>query len=123
MPAPSGQASPRTRRLPHPRDHQHRASGHQLQGKPHDDSRHREVRLQRPHGNNCRRLQPDLRGLLCTHSLNNYQRRVDMPQSRGSNARLMFFIDSPVLASRDGPVWKVTDGWPSLIIQTLAHEF
>ena len=55
--------------------------------------------------------------------LNNFQRQVDMPQSRGSNERLMFFLDSPVLASRDGPVWDVTDGWPSLIIQTLAHEF
>ena len=55
--------------------------------------------------------------------LNNYQRQFDVPQSRGSNERLTFYIDSPVLASRDGPVWTVTDGWPSLIIQTLAHEF
>ena len=35
----------------------------------------------------------------------------------------MFFMDSPLLAFREGPTWEVTDYWPMRIIGTLTHEF
>ena len=62
-------------------------------------------------------------------SLNNFLRDPDHPVadiallSPLSNERLIFFMDSPYLASRTGPTWKVTDPRPSVIIGTLAHEF
>ena len=62
-------------------------------------------------------------------SLNNFLRDPDHPVpvlarlSPLSNERLIFFMDSPYLASRTGPTWEVTDGRPSVIIGTLAHEF
>ena len=40
-----------------------------------------------------------------------------------SNERLMFYLDAPFLADRDGPTWEVTDPRPSVIMGTLAHEF
>ena len=61
--------------------------------------------------------------------LNNFLRDPDHPVadiarlSPLSNERLIFFMDSPYLASRTGPTWKVTDPRPSVIIGTLAHEF
>ena len=61
--------------------------------------------------------------------LNNFLRDPDHPRpvlarlSPLSNERLIFFMDSPYLASRTGATWEVTDGRPSVIIGTLAHEF
>ena len=40
-----------------------------------------------------------------------------------SNERLMFYLDAPYLAHRDGPTWEVTDPKPSIMIGVLAHEF
>ena len=58
------------------------------------------------------------------HGLNNYLRDDPYhPDLRASNERLMFFMDSPLLAFREGPTWEVTDYWPMRIIGTLAHEF
>ncbi len=42
---------------------------------------------------------------------------------RFSNERLLFVLDSALLAARTGETWEVTDGWPSTVIGTLAHEF
>ena len=43
--------------------------------------------------------------------------------SQASSERLMFAMDSPLLAARTGPTWEVTDRAPSAITGTLAHEF
>ena len=40
-----------------------------------------------------------------------------------SNERLMFYMDAPLLAQREGASWDATDYWPSLMISALAHEF
>ena len=40
-----------------------------------------------------------------------------------SAERLIFFMDSVLLASPEGPTWEVTDRWPSGVTGTLAHEF
>ena len=47
----------------------------------------------------------------------------------GSNERLMFYMDSVMLAnpSNDGTdsdtTWSITDYWPDYLVSTLAHEF
>ena len=55
--------------------------------------------------------------------INNYLRQPDRRLLRASNERLMFVIDAPVFATRNGPTWEVTDPLPSTVIGTLAHEF
>jgi hypothetical protein len=41
-----------------------------------------------------------------------------------SNERIMFYIDAVMYANFDPtPPWDITDGWPSEMISTLAHEF
>ena len=40
-----------------------------------------------------------------------------------SNERLMFYMDAPLLAQREGASWDATDYWPSFMISALAHEF
>ena len=57
------------------------------------------------------------------HGLNNYLRADDPAFLRASNERLMFFMDAPLMAHRDGPTWDVTDPWPDSMISVLAHEF
>ena len=57
------------------------------------------------------------------HGVNNYLRADDPILRRASNERLMFFMDAPLMAHREGPTWEVTDRYPSGMISTLAHEF
>ncbi len=40
-----------------------------------------------------------------------------------SNERLMFYMDSVLLATPEGSSWEITDTWPADNISTLAHEF
>ena len=40
-----------------------------------------------------------------------------------SNERLMFYLDSVLLAQPEGSSWETTDSWPRFMISTLAHEF
>ena len=43
---------------------------------------------------------------------------------RASNERLMFYLDSVLLAhSGERPTWDITARWPSTVMGTLAHEF
>ncbi len=41
----------------------------------------------------------------------------------GSNERLMFYIDLPYFAKKDGTTWEITDPSPADMVATLAHEF
>ena len=45
------------------------------------------------------------------------------PITRTSAERLIFFIDSALLSTPEGPTWELTDPAPSEIVDTLAHEF
>ena len=63
---------------------------------------------------------PDIAGYF--HALNNYLPADDPTWLRASNERLMFFMDAPLMAHREGPTWEVTDYYPSGMISTLAHE-
>ena len=62
-------------------------------------------------------------------ALNNFLRDPDHPVadiallSPLSNERLIFFMDSALLAARTGPTWEVTDRGPTRMIGVLAHEF
>ena len=40
-----------------------------------------------------------------------------------SNARLMFYMDSVLTATKEGDNWDATDYWPAEMVATLAHEF
>ena len=40
-----------------------------------------------------------------------------------TNEKLMFYLDSVLLAEPDGAAWDLTDHWPSVLTGTLAHEF
>ena len=42
--------------------------------------------------------------------------------TKSSNARLILYLDAPLLAQFDGPSWDVTDYWPRQMISTLVHE-
>ena len=44
-------------------------------------------------------------------------------QSPPSAERLIFSMDSALMALAAGPSWEVTDRWPSIVIATLAHEY
>ena len=55
--------------------------------------------------------------------LHNLVRQDDHPLLRFSNERLLFVLDSALLAARTGPTWEITGRWPSIVIGTLAHEF
>ena len=61
--------------------------------------------------------------------LNNFLRDPDHPVadiallSPLSNERLIFFMDSALLAARTGPTWEATDRGPTRMIGVLAHEF
>ena len=55
--------------------------------------------------------------------VHNHVRQADDLLLQFSNERLMFGLDSALLAARTGPTWEVTDSWPSKVIGTLAHEF
>ena len=57
------------------------------------------------------------------HGLHNYLRADDPAWLQASNERLMFFMDAPLMAQRDGPTWEITDYYPGSLISTLAHEF
>lgn len=46
-----------------------------------------------------------------------------IPSFSYSNGRVMFTIDSVMLAEADGGAWEITDSWPSTVVSTLAHEF
>ena len=50
-------------------------------------------------------------------------RQEDHALYRFSNERLLFVLDSALLAARTGETWEVSDRWPSIVIGTLAHEF
>jgi len=41
----------------------------------------------------------------------------------GSNERVMFYIDSVLLATPGAGAWNIADFWPQQMISTLAHEF
>jgi hypothetical protein len=43
--------------------------------------------------------------------------------TENSNEKLMFYIDSVLLATPSGDSWEITDTYPSVLISTLAHEF
>jgi len=45
-----------------------------------------------------------------------------IPSFSYSNERVMFTIDSVMLAEADGS-WDISDPWPSTVVSTLAHEF
>ena len=45
-----------------------------------------------------------------------------IPSFSYSNGRVMFTIDSVMLAEADGS-WDISDPWPSTVVSTLAHEF
>ncbi len=64
---------------------------------------------------------PDVAGYF--HALNNYLPANDPTWLGASNERLMFFMDAPLMAHREGPTWEVTDYYPSGMISTMAHEF
>ena len=55
--------------------------------------------------------------------LHSVVRQDDHPLFRFSNERLLFVLDSALLAARTGPTWEITDRWPSIVVGTLAHEF
>ncbi len=40
-----------------------------------------------------------------------------------SNERLLFYMNSLLMAEKEGGSWEITDYWPALILSTLAHEF
>jgi peptidase M30-like protein/fibronectin type III domain protein len=40
-----------------------------------------------------------------------------------SNERIMFYLDSESLGTREGQIWDTTDFWPTEMVATLAHEF
>ena len=44
-------------------------------------------------------------------------------QSPLSAERLIFSMDSALMALAEGPSWEVADRWPSIVISTLAHEY
>ena len=64
---------------------------------------------------------PDIAGYF--YGLNNYLRADGPDWLQASNERLMFFMDAPLMAHRDGRTWEVSDYYPSGMISTLAHEF
>ena len=47
----------------------------------------------------------------------------ELSVTRISAERLMFSMDSALMALAEGPSWEVTDRWPSIVIATLAHEY
>ena len=53
-------------------------------------------------------------------AMHNFLQSPDFPLSA---ARLMFSMDSALMALAEGPSWEVTDRWPSIVIATLAHEY
>ena len=55
--------------------------------------------------------------------IHNHLHQPDHPQYQFSQERLVFFMDSPIVAFATGPTWEVTDPAPSAILGTLAHEF
>ena len=55
--------------------------------------------------------------------LHNLLRSPEVPFTRISAERLIFFMDSVFMALPEGPTWEVTDRRPSIVISTLAHEY
>ena len=55
--------------------------------------------------------------------LHNLLRNPEVPFTRLSAERLIFFMDSVFMALPEGPTWEVTDRRPSIVISTLAHEY
>ena len=55
--------------------------------------------------------------------LHNLLRNPEVPYTRISAERLIFFMDSVFMALPEGPTWEVTDRRPSIVISTLAHEY
>ena len=55
-------------------------------------------------------------------SYHNRRRDPDQPATLASSERLIFFIDSALLATAEGASWEVTDRWPRQMLGTLAHE-
>ena len=55
--------------------------------------------------------------------LHNLLRSPEVPYTRISAERLIFFMDSVFMALPEGPTWEVTDRGPSIVISTLAHEY
>ena len=55
--------------------------------------------------------------------LHNLLRNPEVPYTRISAERLIFFMDSVYMALPEGPSWEVTDRRPSIVISTLAHEY
>ena len=55
--------------------------------------------------------------------LHNSLRSPEVPYTRISAERLIFFMDSVFMALPEGPSWEVTDRMPSIVISTLAHEY
>ena len=55
--------------------------------------------------------------------VHNLLRSHDVPYTRISAERLIFFMDSVFMALPEGPTWEVTDRRPSIVISTLAHEY
>ena len=51
------------------------------------------------------------------------QGHPEVPRSRVSSERLIFFMDSAYAAVPQGPTWEVSDLGPSIVISSLAHEF
>ena len=55
--------------------------------------------------------------------VHNYRKDPYEPATAASAERLIFFMDSAILAIAEGPTWEITDHSPSIFISVLAHEF
>ena len=66
---------------------------------------------------------PGLRTIGYFSRLHNQLQQQDHPIYRFSHERLIFFMDSPILAFPSGDAWEVSDPAPTVFLGTLAHEF
>jgi predicted RNA-binding protein with RPS1 domain len=62
------------------------------------------------------------------YSRDNFDRITDTSDTyyndyKGSNEKVMFYIDSGFLSTAEGSTWEITDEYPQEAVSTLAHEF
>ena len=56
-------------------------------------------------------------------SKDNYNRDNSDDTLKTSNEKIMFYLDSVLLAEKDGSSWDTTDNWPQILFSTITHEF
>ena len=56
-------------------------------------------------------------------SKDNYKRDNSNATLKTSNEKIMFYLDSVLLAEKDGSSWDASDSWPQILFSTIAHEF